>query len=538
MDWKINELYPSDILSCVLRNRNIEDIEDFINPSYEKLVEEYEIPGVKEAKERLIKASARKEKIAIFADYDADGVCGGAILYKALTEYFNDIIVIIPDRSAGYGLNSDAVKKLAKKGINLLITVDCGIRNVKEIKQARTSGIETIVVDHHQLGEELPDAILVHPHLSKTLKFKHFSGGGVAFFLAKSLERKIGNEKWLLDLVAISSIADMVPLIADNRILTKFGLLVLNKTKNAGLRKLLDLAQIKTVGAFEVGYMIAPRLNAAGRISMPQKSFDLLIGSDSKKIVEEAQSLNDLNIKRQDLLKKAQERSIRQVRDEGLDHDNIIILETDFPEGIIGLVSGKITQVFYKPSIVLTRRDGLLKGSARSVPGVNITKLLAKSQDLLESYGGHEQAAGISVKKTKLNSFKKKIASDGAKFPKSLFVKSMIIDAEIKVSDLSLSLAEKLNKLEPYGQGNHKPIFAFKNVRISDLRFLGKGKDHASFRVHQEGKKIKAIAFCFEDKCWKLKTSQLYDLAFTIDIDSWNGRREVKLIIEDVKESV
>ena len=537
MNWEILNRYPSDILSCILSARGISNSDIFLHPSYEDLVGTEEIPGIISAKKRIVEGSKKGEKVAIFADYDADGVCGGAILYKALQEYFDDIFVIIPDRSAGYGLNIEAVKKMAKKDVKLLLTVDCGIRNVKEIKEAKKSGIDTVVVDHHQLGDELPEAILVHPHLGKNLKFKHFSGGGVAFFLAKALGKKRGAEKWLLDLVAISTIADMVPLIEDNRILTKFGLLVINKTRNKGLVALLEEAKIKTVGAYEVGYMIAPRLNAAGRISMPRKSFDLLINTNDEKLKKEARELNDLNVKRQDLLGKAQKQAIANVQKNGLDKSNLIILKTDYPEGIIGLVAGKITQYFYKPSIVLTQRDGYLKGSARSLKGIDITKLLAKSKDYLESYGGHEQAAGISLKESKFKAFSKNIIKDAAKFDASLFVKKLYIDALIKIPEVSLSFAEKIEKLEPFGQANPKPIFAFEKVRISNVRYLGKNKDHVSFQAEQSGKMIKAIAFCFEEKCWKLQSGEVYDLAFTINIDSWNGNRSVKIIIEDVKKS-
>lgn len=514
-------------------SRKIADAEAFINPKYEDLISFDQIPNVIKAVERILKAVKQKEKVAVFTDYDADGVCGGAIMYKALKEYFSEVFVIVPDRSAGYGLNMKAVDQLVEKQISLLVTVDCGIKNIKEIASAKQRGIDTIVVDHHQLGDELPSAIMVHPHLSATLKFKHFSGGGVAFFLAKALSKKKGNEKWLLDLVAISTIADMVPLIEGNRILVKYGLLVLNKTKNIGLKKLMEKAGIKSAGGYEVGYMIAPRLNAAGRISLPRKSFDLLTNNDDKKIDQEAQVLNDLNEQRQDLLSKAQVQAIKFVEKEGLFKNKIIVLEVDFPEGIIGLISGKITQHFFRPSIVLSRRDGLLKGSARSIKGIDITKLLGKAKDLLESYGGHEQAAGISIKAKNLPKFKKLILSLATPIEERIFEKKLYIDALINREQINRKLALDVEMLEPFGQGNYRPIFALKRAVVSNIRHIGKNKDHISFEI--DG--LKAVGFCFKEKCWDIRKDCLYDIAFSINVDRWNSREDVKIIIEDVKES-
>ncbi|OQA53119.1 MAG: Single-stranded-DNA-specific exonuclease RecJ [candidate division WS2 bacterium ADurb.Bin280] len=490
------------------------------------------MPGVIEAKKRIIEASKKGQKIAIYADYDADGICGAAILYKALKDYFDEIKVVIPDRSEGYGLNKDAVEKMVKEKISLLITVDCGIKNVAEIELAKKNSIDTIVVDHHQLGEKLPKAIIVHPFLGKDLQFKYFSGGGVAFFLSKALSKKEGQEKWLLDLVAISTIADMVPLVHDNRIIAKYGLLVLNKTKNMGLSKLMEIANINKAGAYEVGYMIAPRLNAAGRISLPQKSFDLLINEDVKKIESDARELDQLNLQRQDLLKNGQRDVIEKIKKRGIDKGPFIVIETKFPEGVIGLIAGKITQYFYKPSIVLSVRDGLYKGSARSIPGVNITQLLKDCEHLLESFGGHEQAAGISIKKENLTKFKKQILKLSEKFDEKIFLKKLYIDALIDIDKINISLARNIEKLEPFGQGNYKPIFAVEKASVRDIRYLGKSKDHLSFDLGGN----KAIAFCFEEKCWKLEKVKLYDIAFSIEIDRWGGREKVKLIVEDVKE--
>jgi len=536
MIWKIFNRYPDDIVSCVLSKRGIDDQSTFLNPKYEDLVSEEKIPGVKEATEKIIAASKSGKRVAVFADYDADGVCGGAIVYKALKEYFDEVFVIIPQRQDGYGLNLSAVEELVKNKTDLLITVDCGIKNVEEIKKAKLQGIETIVVDHHQLGEVLPDAILVHPHLSKKLKFKYFSGGGVAYFLAKALSKNKGREKWLLDLVAISSIADMVPLIEDNRILVKFGLVVLNKTKNPGLKILFEKAQIKEIGAYEVGYMIAPRLNAAGRISMPRKSFELLTEDEHDALAKEAEELNNLNVKRQDLLATAQKETIEKISREKLDKNNIIIIETEYPEGIIGLIAGKVTQSFYKPSIILTKRDGALKGSARSVPGIDITKLLAKSEIYLKSFGGHEQAAGVALDASQMSNFVKDIVSNTSKLDTKLFVKKLYVDAVIRPVEVDVDLAECINKLEPFGQGNYKPVFAFENISIQNIRYLGKNKDHLSFDVVHDKGTIQALVFCFENKCIKISMDKKYDIAFSINLDLWNGNKRAKLIIEDVKE--
>jgi len=520
-----------------LKSRGIKNEEAFTNPDYGNLVDPLLVPNMKKAVVRINEAIRKKEKIGIFMDYDADGIPGGAIIYKALKDLGGEVVTHVPKREDGYGLNKNAIKSFRRSAVSLLITVDCGIRNNEEIKYAKKLGVDTIVTDHHELGDKLPDSLNIHPLITHNnpLKFRDFSGGGVAFLLAKALSTKPGQEKWLLDLAAISSVADIVTLRDDNRLIVKFGLVVLNKTKNIGLQELVNVAKLKlgSIGTYEVGYMLAPRINAAGRISLPEKSFRLLTTENPKEAKQLAAELDQLNAERQQILEEAQASAEKEVLEKKLYKNKIIIVSNPkWPEGVIGLVAGKLVQKFYRPTIVLNERKVKMKGSARSIPGINVTELISKAEKYLLSFGGHEQAAGLNLEKKNFEKLRKNIIENADKYPDKLFQKTLKIDALLEISQINITLARRIEKLEPYGAGNPRPVMALENVKIVKARYVGRDEKHLRLEIEKSNHSHNIIAFYFENNGLDLKTGDICDLAFSIKVGEFNGEEKLDLILE------
>lgn len=533
--------YPNDPIGAILSSRGISDYNSFVNCDYKDLVNPLSVPNMSDALSRIYEAISAGKKIGVFMDYDADGIPGGTIVYKALRALGGEVVALVPKREDGYGLSEKAIEKFANLNVSLIITVDCGIKNVKEIAKAKKLGIDTIVTDHHELDDKLPDSINVHPLIEKNnnLRFRGFSGGGVAFLLAKALTKKSGQEKWFLDLAAISSIADMVPLRDDNRLIAKFGLVVLNKTKNIGLQELIKVSNLKLgqIGAYEVGYVIAPRINAAGRISHPEKSFKLFTCEDRVEAKALAIELNDLNAERQEALKQAQQEAEERVLSNKLFEQKIIILKsTKWLEGIIGLVAGKISQKFYRPTIIFSERNESLKGSARSIRGVNITDLIGKSEEYLLGYGGHEQAAGLSLESKKFQFFEKSIMKNAAQIADKLFKKTFTVDVLLEAKQVNITLARDLERLEPFGSGNPRPIFALEGVKVVGVRHVGRDEKHLKMEIEKSSYTHSVIAFFFENNGWDIKAGDMCDLAFSIKKGEFNGRDKLDLVVEDIRK--
>jgi len=538
LNWKILSQYPADLIDTLLKNRKITDKEKFLNPKFEDLISPDKIFGIKEGARAIKGAIKKKEKFGVFCDYDADGISAGAIAHFALEKLSADAIYYVPTREEGYGLSEKAVDWFRANDIKIIITLDCGIRNNKEIAYAKKLGLKTIIVDHHQIGEKLPEAIIiVHTLLGKEKFF--LSGGGVAYMLLRELLGDTNPVKWQTDLAAISTIADIVPLTGPSRIIAKYGLEVINKTKNIGLSELIKSAQIKNkIGTYEIGYLLAPRINASGRISKPILSFELLTTSDKKKAQELAQELSRLNSERQDMLETAQNEAIGVVEKSKLYAKKaIVLLSEKWSEGILGLISGRITEKYFRPSIVLTQRGENLRGSARSIPKVNITELIGKSSKYLTGFGGHEGAAGLTLSKKNFSDFKKSLINVADKIADYKFIKTLVVDAALKVEDLNVELAKKINELEPFGPGNPQPIFAVENVEIKDARKIGRDGNHLRARVCQDGNICHMVAFGIDKNEWSFSENKKYDLAFKLKLDTWQGRDKTDLILVDAKLS-
>ena len=543
--WEISTRFPAKPVEEIIRARGVRKVEAFLSPDYETLAKPEGLPGVKGAVTRIFQAASRGEAVGIFMDYDADGLCGGAIIYRTIVNLVKRVIVYVPRRAEGYGLSKKAIDVLVKGGAKLIITVDCGIRDDEKIAYARRKGVDIIVADHHQLSDNLPKgAILVHPKIPRQnkLKFRDFSGGGVAFMLAKAIfakSKKPGCEKWLLDLAAISSLADVVPLRDDNRLIVKFGLLVLNKTRNLGLQELIKVAGCKEgkINCYEVGFMLAPRLNAAGRIDHPHKSFALLTSEDEKEAKRLAQDLNELNCERQALLNETTLSASAKVVRGKLDRQKIILLrDSHWSEGIIGLVASRMVEKFCRPTIIVSGRDKL-RGSARSIAGVNIVDLIGQAKKYLLSFGGHPMAAGLSLDSEKFPAFEKKILRSAQKIDEKLFTRTLKIDAVLNFQQVKLSLAKQLEKMAPFGPANPRPIFCLEKVEVKNLHRIGADQKHLRFSACNSQGICQVVAFSFEANGWHLHGEGKFDLAFSVKVDEWQGRQKLDLILEDARES-
>lgn len=536
--WKIKLDHPADLIGGILEERGIHDTDKFLNPNYKDLTALNELKNIDLSTQRIKQAIKSKQKIGLFCDYDADGVCGGAIIYRTIKTLGGRIVEYVPQRAEGYGLSQKAVDFFVKNEINLLITVDCGVKNFKEIKTLKNFTIDTIVIDHHIIDEQKPDAIIIHPALTKNKKNLELSGGGTAYMQSRALLDENGQEKWLIDLAAISSVADVVPLNNDNRIIVKYGMGVLSKTRNQGLRQLIRVSGLedKELNVYDLGFVLAPRLNAAGRIAHPVDSFNLLAKDDinSEQI---SIKLNSLNERRQKMLLEAIEEADKKIIAEKKEKENLILIKGSWDEGIVGLIASKICEKYYRPVIVLSETEDLLKGSARSINGVNVTSIISKAESILLSFGGHAQAAGLSLIPDNYETLSKLISEEAKNINKRMFTRELTVDAVVDMEQINLKTAQELEKLAPFGPGSPRPILALKKVKIDGYELIGKDKSHLKLHFETKGIKSCCLIFSFDSRGFVPVDDGFIDIAFSLSINEFRGSKRIDLIIEDVQES-
>lgn len=524
-----------EIIKILLENRGLKthkSQQNFLNPENPQKIMAKDLDistkDLDKAVSRIKKAIKNKEKIIIYGDYDTDGVCATAILWETLYNLGADVLPFIPKREEGYGLKVDRIEEFAKNGVKIIITVDQGIVAYAQSEGALKAKVDLIITDHHALGKKLPKAFaIIH-----TLKL---SGAGVSWFLAK----QFGYTS--LDLVTIGTIADLMPLTGVNRSLVVYGLESLQKTKRIGLQKLFFKAGIKqeNISTYEIGYLIAPRINAAGRIKDPMDALRLLCVKNEEKAEMYAQILEEKNKERQVMM----EQMTVHARELWLKEDSkgklIFISNEIYEEGIIGLIAGKLTEEFYRPSIILSTGDKYSKASARSIYGFNIVEAINTCVDLLESCGGHEMAAGFSVENSKLVELKKRlVALAQENISEEMLQPRLRIDLELNFTDLSLELASALQKLAPFGLGNPEPVFMSDNLRIVEARIVGSDGKHLKLKVTDAGDNtIEAIAFGMGSQMTALATDKSVSAAYNLDINEWNNEKKLQLKIKDFKTS-
>ncbi len=510
---------------------------------------------------RVFQSLENGEVITIHGDYDADGTCGTAVLVSTLREmcrafHFNEkkVTAYIPHREKeGYGMSIETIEHLhAHEKTKLVITVDCGISNKPAIDRGVELGIDTIVCDHHTMPAELPTkAILIHPLVpGETFPNKHLCGTGVAFKLASALIVEArnrgaafsdGHEKWLLDLVAIATVTDVMPLRGENRVLEKYGLLVLNKTRRKGIQKLLDVAG-STLGELDtvsIGFQIGPRLNAAGRMTHASEALDLLIEEDDVHATTLAMRLQELNVQRQKASQLMYEQARKQVG-EAEGEALIVAYQEGWGAGLVGLVAGKLANEFGRPTLVIGKDGEKFVGSGRSIEGFDVTKALHHASAYLDKFGGHPQACGFSVigeeRFHKAMEMMKEFAAIELKSEE--LEPRLMIDAEIPLAEIGWELFDGLKAFHPFGTGNPVPIFSSRGVRVSSFSTVGRTGGHLKLRLQgQTGKLVEAIGFGFGDWVEKLTLGAQIDVAYEIQVNEWNGNRQLQVRIVDLQQS-
>jgi len=544
-----------DIIRVLLENRGLKtkkEQEEFLHPPKPQDLTAKEVgissEELRKAIDGIKKAVGTKEKIIIYGDYDADGICGTAILWEAIYKLGGKVMPFIPKREEGYGMKVARLEEMAKEGVKLVITVDQGIVAVRQAKKAKDLGLNLIITDHHLPGEKKPQALAIL-HTTK------LSGSGVAWFLAKHLIKHIrgGVARGLsafgrahlggeigLDLATIGTISDVVPLVGPNRSIVKYGLESVRKTKRIGLISLYQTAGIspENIGTYEIGFIIGPRLNASGRIDDPLDSLRLICTKDKERALGLAIKIEEKNRQRQDLT----DQILIHARNLWLTSDGksslIFVQDKSYEEGVIGLVAGKLMEEFYRPAVVLAPRENYWVASARSIEEFNIVEAIRACAEFLGPHGGHRKAAGFTIEESKISLVRQRLIELAQqKLGEKNLKPVLTIDMELSLKDLSLTLYEQLAKLAPFGEGNPHPVFATRNVRILDAQLVGAESKHLKLRFvdSDSGITMEAIGFGFGDFFSQLSPEKPVDIAYILAVDEWNGKRKIQLRLKDIK---
>lgn len=560
------ELNLKPLTACLLYNRGFttpEKAKSFIGNGSLSFHDPSLLADMDKAVERIIAALDGNEKIVIYGDYDVDGVTSVSILYLYLKSRGGDVSYYIPSRTGeGYGINPSAIESLAEKETKLLITVDTGITAVEETEYAKSLGLDVLITDHHECQSELPRACaIVNPRRPDCIyPFKELAGVGVVFKLLCSLERTLckreGEEgDWLRticdtygDVVAIGTVADVMPLVDENRLIVSRGLRLIEKNKRPGIEALLELSGAvsknrngeknkRRITSTLISYVIAPRINAAGRISDATRAVELFLSETPAEARIIAEELCDTNRMRQAEENKIMEQAYEKIRKEhDFEKDKVIVLaEDNWHNGAIGIVASRITEKFNLPSILISFDGNVSKGSGRSIKGLNLVDALGYCSDLLIKYGGHELAAGLSIERDNLPLFKKKINEYAAAHlsPENM-VTSIDVDAEIDENDVTLENAEELFLLEPFGISNPVPVFALKDAYIAEASAIGSNR-HTKLLLKKGGKNITALCFGKNPAELNLFAGDTADLVFNLDVNEYMNTKNVQLTIRDVR---
>ncbi len=537
----------SPLLATVLVNRNIvenKDIELFLNPTRNDFHDPYLMPDMRKAVDRIIKAIKNNEKTIIYGDYDVDGITSITVLSKFLKERGLDVGHYVPNRlDEGYGLNKDAIKKIYDEGYKLIITVDCGISGTEEVEYAYSLGMEVIVTDHHEPLDKLPKALAVIDCKRKDNKypFNSLAGVGVAFKLIQALgiELKLDEKEYLkyLDIVCIGTISDIVPLVDENRVIAKLGLKLVEKTRVPGVKTLLDASGYKEVNSNTISFGIAPRINACGRMGHEQDALELFLTDNINEAMTITENLNEYNRKRQDIEKRIFEEAIAKIEKEHLDKKNAIVLSGEnWHHGVIGIVASKITELYFKPSILICFEGNEGKGSGRSILGFDLHGALCSSSEYLEKYGGHEMAVGLSIKKEMFEGFKNKFEEVAKDSHIDEIVPVIKIDKEINLKEITVENVEELKLLEPFGEANKTPIFIYKNLRIDSIRALSEGK-HLKLTLKDGNTIVNAIGFNMGQYAEEYLIGDKIDVIGVLEVNTFNEIKSVQINLKDLRKS-
>mgnify|MGYP000593422367 FL=1 len=538
----------SELLARILINRGIveeEAIRIFLNPKRDDFHNPFLMLDMEKATKRIIKAIKNKEKTIIYGDYDVDGITSITVLKQFLEERGLDVDYYIPNRlEEGYGLNKEAVQEIAKKEYTLMITVDCGISGIEEIDLANSEGIETIVTDHHEQLDTLPNAYaIINPkRKDNTYPFRGLAGVGVVFKLIQALSLELGldEKEYLkyLDIVCIGTISDIVPLINENRVIAKLGLMLVKCTKNIGLRELIKETGYKNINSTMISFGIAPRINACGRMGRQEEALQLFLTKDVEKAKEITKHLEKYNVERQETEKSIFNQAMQKLEKEDLENiSSIVLAGENWHHGVIGIVASRITEKYFKPTILICIEGNEGKGSGRSIPGFDLHQALVDSSKFLKKYGGHEMAVGLSLEKDKINDFKKNFE----KISENKNVKQLIpvinIDCEIMKKDLNKETIEQIKLLEPFGEMNKQPLVVYKNLKIVSIRSLSEGK-HLKLMLKDDNETINAIGFNLGELANEYLIGDKIDIVGILETNTYNGQEQIQINIRDIMKSV
>lgn len=548
VDDVANKFGISELLATVMINRGIEqdeDIEIFLNPTRNNFHNPFLMPDMEKAIDRIEKAIENKEKVIIYGDYDVDGITSITVLKKFLSDCGLEVDYYIPNRlDEGYGLNKNAINKIKNEKFSLIITVDCGISGIEEIEYANSLGIETIVTDHHEPMEVLPNAIAVVDAKRKDNIYpnKNLAGVGVVFKVCQALSQRRGmDEKEFLkylDIVSVGTISDIVPLTDENRVIAKLGLKLVQVTKNPGLKALINASGYKEINSNTISFGVAPRINACGRMGFEKEAAELFLTNNIVEANTITENLNKYNRERQEIERNIFNQALEKIKKENIENKNSIVLASnDWHHGVIGIVSSKLTDLYFKPSILLCLEDGIGKGSGRSVPGFDLHEALSDLSEYLDKFGGHEMAIGLTIDEKNIDIFKEKFEEYASKKEVEKIIPILEIDKQITLKDIRLDTVKELNLLEPFGEANKPPIFVYKNLKIDSIRALSEGK-HLKLVLRDGNTLINAIGFNMGDLSKDYTIGDKVDIAGNLEINSFNGRELVQINMKDLMFSI
>lgn len=544
--------YSKDMLS-ILESRGItteENIEKFINCNLSDLRNPFLLKDMEKAVDFILEKREKKETIWIYGDYDVDGITSTSLLYLAFSEIGIKTEYYIPLRDEGYGLNKHAIKEIKDNGGNLIITVDCGISSIEEVSYANELRMDMIITDHHEINNELPNAYCVIncKREDNLYDFKYLAGVGTAFMLALAIYRKLGIEDSVykyLDIAGIGTVADIVPLVEDNRIIVKRGLEQLKRTKWNGLKTLLrkifpDFRE-REYDTYDVGFIIAPVFNAAGRLEDAKMGVELFTSDDNKICDELSYTLLEKNNERKNIQSDIYDIVVDEIEEKKLYEKNIIVVAHEkFHHGVIGIVASKIVDRYYKPTVIMEikKNEGIATASCRSIEGFNIIEAINSMKELFLKYGGHAGAAGFSIPVENIEIFAERMDKFiEENLDKSYFLKPIKIDKEIQLHKISYDFLDEISKLKPFGFGNQMPLFAMKNCTTSNLRKIGKDQSHLMLNIIKNGVEIKnCVWFGAEDMFNDIEKNSVLDVAFKLKMETFKNRYQYKIYVEDVKK--
>ena len=548
------EIGISPTLCRLLRKRGVQtaaEAKKFFRPSLLDLHDPFLMDGMDAAIKRINKALGRKERILVYGDYDVDGTTAVALVYRFLQQFTTNIDYYIPNRyNDGYGVSFAGVDYAKETGVSLVIVLDCGVKAVDEIAYAKTLGIDFIVCDHHVQDEVLPPAVaILNPKLNDSkYPYPHLSGCGVGFKLMQAFAKDNGIEFSqlipYLDLVAVSIASDIVPIMGENRILAYHGLRQINHNPSTGLKAIIEVCGLKDkeIKLNDIIFKIGPRINASGRIQTGQEAVDLLTEKDYSKALAISNQINEYNEARKDLDKSMTEEANAIVDNlEGLaDKRSIVLYNEDWHRGIIGIVASRLTELFYRPSVVLTKTNDIATGSARSVADFDVYKAIESCRDLLDNFGGHPYAAGLSLKVENIEEFTRRFEEYVSENIQPTQTEANIyIDEELKFKEINYKLYNDLKRFEPFGPDNLKPMFCSRHVYdFGTSRVVGRNQEHIKLELvdNKTSNVVNGIAFGQSSQARYIKSKQAFDICYTVEENS-HKRGEVQLFIESIKPS-